>query len=215
MAKNKISHFGISSRNVNKGIKEVFPEFQLLYNGKALAKYTRFCEGRFRNTGNRDIHSNDDLEFALVFPDGYNIKGINIIPSTEELTIRYEIDKESKNKVHFFIKNLLRVGEEFNYSVLLDSSEYDKSPFGKLRFSNRIPNTSIQDADVKNFWFYLIITYIGLAIFFLTCFFGYWMMNNGLIGTKYQIIILILIVCVIGFALIKTVTIKEEILNDQ
>ena len=167
MAKNQISHFAIKSYNIDRGVKEVFPEFQMFYNGMALERYTRFCEGRFKNTGNKDIHSNDELEFSLVFPDHFSIKATSVISSTEELTVRHEIDKERKNKIHFFIKNLIRTGEEFKYSILLDSSENDKNPFGRLRFSNRIPDASILEADVKHIKLYEKLSLLGVAMMLL------------------------------------------------
>ena len=199
MAKNQISHFAIQTYNLGRGVKEVFPEFLMMYNGMALEKYTRFCEGRFKNTGNKDIHGNDELGFSLIFPDHYSIKAIDVTATTEELTIRHEIDKERNNIIHFFFKNLLRTGEEFKYSVLLDSSENDNNPFGKLRFSNRIPDTSIQEADVKHIKFYEKISLLGGAMMLLLMFILFWWERTILADTIYKTIFIICFILVNGF----------------
>ena len=209
MAKNQISHYAIQTYNLDRGVKEVFPEFLMMYNGMALEKYTRFCEGRFKNTGNKDIHGNDELEFSLIFPDHYSIKAIDVTASTEELSIRHEIDKERKNKVHFFIKNLIRTGEEFKYSVLLDSYESDNNPFGRLRFSNRIPDTSIQDADLKHIKFYEMITYIGITMLFLLMFIIFWWKETIFADTTFRVVIIICCVVLSAFSMYALMNTKN------
>ena len=149
MAKNQISHFAIRSFNLAKGMREIFPDFQMVYQGKSLTKYARVCQGCFRNTGNKDIHNNDGLDFSLIFPEEYVVKAIKVFPSTDDLIIHTQID-ENSNKVNFVINELIRTGEEFKYTVILESSEYLGNPFGHLSFSNRIPDTSILEADVKH-----------------------------------------------------------------
>lgn len=160
MAKNQISHFAIKTFNLAKGVREIFPDFQMLYHGKSLAKYARVCQGCFRNTGNKDIHNNDGFDFSLIFPEKCVVKAIRVFPSTDDLIIHTQID-ENSNKVNFVINELIRTGEEFKYTVLLESSEYIRNPFGRLSFSNRIPDTSILEADVKHVKFYRRISSFG------------------------------------------------------
>lgn len=164
MAKNQISHFAIKSFDVGKGLREMFPDFQMLYHGKSLAKYARVCQGSFRNTGSKDIHNNEGFGFSLIFPEECVIKAIRVIPSTEDLSINTQIDAKEPNKVYFYINELIRTSEEFKYTVLLESSEYIKNPFGRLSFSNRIPNTRILEAGVKHIKFYRGISSLGFWV---------------------------------------------------
>ena len=202
MAKNQISHLLLKSYDIGDGLREIFPNLQILYNGNDLEKYTRVVKGNFNNTGNKDIHSNDDLELSLIFPDNFAIKDIKVVPSTEDLEISTEIDKENKNKVHFFIKKLIRSGEYFSYIAILDSTEYNNNPFDGLRFSNRIPNTSVLDEErerdrkgVKKSIITFIIALIIFAIYY------FWGKSYLIEGSITRIIINLLVGFIIGVLL--------------
>ena len=210
MAKNQISHFAIRSFNLGKGLREIFPDFQMLYHGKSLAKYARVCQGCFRNTGNKDIHNNDGFDFSLIFPEKYVVKAIRVFPSTDDLLIHTQID-ENSNKVNFVIDELIRTGEEFKYTVLLESSENLRNPFGHLSFSNRIPDTSILEADVKHVKFYRRISSFGFWTTLLLMILILFSWKKHLLTN--DVLLYVLIICTFVFAALSIVAYLKSVVT--
>ena len=211
MAMNQISHYAIKSFEIGKGLRELFPDFQMLYHGKSLAKYIRVCQGSFKNTGNRDIHNYRDVGFTLIFPEEYIIKAIKVNPSTDDLSIKNQIDEKNPNKVHFYISELIRMGEAFKYTILLESSEYMKNPFGNLRFSNRIPNTSILEADVKHIMFYKRISTICFWITLLLIVVAILLWKKHLLSD--DVVLYVFIISAIIFAALSVVAHIKSIIT--
>ena len=56
----EITHFSINSYDIGKGLSDVFPEFQLQFNGENLVEDVKVLKGGFINTGNKGLDGLDE-----------------------------------------------------------------------------------------------------------------------------------------------------------
>ena len=148
MKKKEISHFLIQSYDIGNGLNTVFPDFRISFNNEDLDKYVRAYEGSLLNTGNNDIHINNErFEIVMAFPESSVVKAIKVVPSTTDLIVDATTG-EKANEVKFVIENILRKRERINYVVIVESTKSLKGSHEELYFKHRIPNTDdILDGD--------------------------------------------------------------------
>jgi len=150
MKKNKIVHFSINSYDIGKGLSNEFPEFQLHYDGENLSNNVMVLKGGFMNVGRNDIDAlKGDADIKLILPEECRIKAVKVLPSTDDLIVNANQDKE--NVINFGIRELFKSNEYFKYTAIIETSIEIEDIFDNLKFQHRILNTEkIQD------------TYIGL-----------------------------------------------------
>lgn len=150
MKKNKIVHFSINSYDIGKGLSNEFPEFQLHFGGEGLADNVMVLKGGFMNTGRNDINAlKGDADIKIILPEGCRIKAVKVLPSTDDLIVNANQDKE--NVINFGIRELFKSNEYFKYTAIIETTKEIEDIFDNLKFQHRILNTEkIQD------------TYIGL-----------------------------------------------------
>lgn len=150
MKKNKIVHFSINSYDIGKGLSNEFPEFQLHFGSEGLADNVMVLKGGFMNTGRNDINAlKGDADIKLILPEECKIKAVKVLPSTDDLIVNTNQDKE--NVINFGIRELFKSNEYFKYTAIIETSKEIEDIFDNLKFQHRILNTEkIQD------------TYIGL-----------------------------------------------------
>lgn len=148
MKKKEISHFLIQSYDIGNGLNTVFPDFRISFNNEDLDKYVRVYEGSLLNTGNTDIHvNNESFEIVMAFPESSVVKAIKVVPSTTDLIVDATTGDKT-NEVKFLVDNILRKRERINYVVIVESTKSLKGSHEELYFKHRIPDTDdIHDGD--------------------------------------------------------------------
>lgn len=143
MKKNEITHFSINSYDVGKGLRNVFPNFKLTYEGKEMSDEVLVLKGGFLNTGRNDItglKNNSDIKLTL--PDGCCLKEIQIRSLCSDLNVKACCSKETPNVINFGIEEKFMSGESFEYTAIIETKKEVKDLRRKIAFKHRIPNTS-------------------------------------------------------------------------
>lgn len=146
MKKREVTHFLINSYDIGKGLKDVFPEFSISYKNEVLAKYVRVYEGCFMNTGNKDVHNNDNIEIQMAFPKDYMVKAVKVDPSSDDLIVN-AITGDNSNKVIFLIEDIFKTNKRFKYSAIVECPKDIAATNTDLIFEHKLPDTDIYDGD--------------------------------------------------------------------
>ena len=144
----EISHFLIKSYDIGNGLNTLFPGFRIVYNNEDLTKYVRAYEGCLSNTGNTDIHiNNESFEIVMGFPESSVVKAIKVAPSTTDLIVDATTG-EKTNEVKFVVDNTLRKRERIDYIVIVESTNSLIGSHEELSFKHRIPDADdVHDGD--------------------------------------------------------------------
>lgn len=140
--KNKVVHFYENSYDIGKGLSNEFPDFQLHYGGEQLVDNVRVLKGGFMNIGRNDIDGlKGEQDIKLSLPKGCKIIAVTVLPSTKDLIVTANNDKENENILYFGINDVLKTDEYFKYSVIVEVPSDIKDLYDKLKFHHRILNT--------------------------------------------------------------------------
>ena len=140
--KNRIVHFYSNSYDIGKGLSNEFPDFQLHYGGEKLVDDVKVLKGGFMNIGRKDIDGlKGEYDIKLILPEGCKIKAFTISPSTEDLVVTANNDKENDNILCFGVNDVLKTDEYFKYSAIVEAPKDIKYLYDKLKFHHRILNT--------------------------------------------------------------------------
>ncbi len=147
MKNNSISHILIKTYDIGKGLKDVFPDFNVTYNNDKLDKYVRIYEGQFINIGNKDIQGIDNMvEFTMAFPDNCTVKAVKVLQSSKSLKVKHSIGVKT-NEVQFVVEKLFKTNDCFRYTAIVESPNYISDSSDCLSFDHMIPNTNILNGD--------------------------------------------------------------------
>lgn len=151
MKKNRIDHYFINSYDIGKGLTDVFPEFQLHYGNEVLSKNVKVLQGRFTNSGRKDIGENDKQEkITMVLPEGCVLKDVKLSPIESGLVVEHAKMDEykkgiiKKNEIVFRVMGLFKSKESFEYSAIIEVPENLPDITNNVRFQHRIANTDIK-----------------------------------------------------------------------
>ncbi len=169
--KNKeITHFSISSYDIGKGLSDMFPEFQLQYNGNNIEGDVRVLKGGFINTGNKDISELDEKPLQLILPDGCRIKAGKVSDVSEGFEVKPTI---GDSKIDFKIsEGVLKTKEFFEYTAIIESPKEIQSLRDELKIGPRRENLDYKyiflGRDERSFfkWPAVRLFIIVIALFF-------------------------------------------------
>lgn len=170
--KSVITHFSISSYDIGKGLSEMFPEFQLQYNGNNLVGEVKVLKGYIVNSGNKDVAELDKKPIQLLLPDGCKVKAINVLFESKDLEVNPAI---GDSKIDFMVSDgVLKTNDIFEYTAIIETPKgiellQDGLKLGPRRENldyNYMSNETLGKSSFSKWRLYIIISLFTAFVYF-------------------------------------------------
>ena len=132
----EITHFSINSYDIGKGLSDVFPEFQLQFNGENLVGDVKVLKGGFINTGNKGIDGLDEKPIQLILPEGCEVKASKASSVSNDFEVNFNI--HDSRLVDFTISDgVLKKNDFFEYTAIVETPKQIKSLRDEIKIGPR------------------------------------------------------------------------------
>jgi len=195
--KNKeVSHLSISTYDIGEGLSDVFPEFQLQYNGNKLVGNVKVLKGAFFNTGSKDIGELDEKPIRLILPEGCKVKACSITFTSPSVNVAPDIkDDSGLSGINFKISDgLLKPQDCFEYTAIIETPKQIKSLQNELKIGPRKKDLDyrylFKDSEEMPihkepvFWVFIATMMVLLGIYFVCLSFLPFDISNKIIDKK-------------------------------
>lgn len=132
----EITHFSKSSYDIGKGLSDVFPEFQLQYNGNKIVGDVKVLKGGFLNTGNKGIDGLDEKPIQLILPEGCEVKASKASSVSDDFEV-ISIIRDSRIVDFIISDGVLKKYDFFEYTAIVETSRQIKSLRDELKIGPR------------------------------------------------------------------------------